>query len=378
MIPLAQRAFGAGFIAAFLILFVSVAAAHESRPLYIEAAQQNERTWRVAWKIPRSIPLINLPSLEFPQSCKVLGDGAAKISPDSYQGVRLVECDEDIAGSVVGFSYPVFNPSVSTMIKYNTLDAVEHVDLLGPQETEWRVPVEPAAFGVARQYTIIGVEHIWMGWDHLLFLVCLLLIAGGFRRILVTVTGFTIAHSITLALSTLKLIRIPTPPVEAAIALSIVFLAREIAVNRRDSLTWKHPILVSSSFGLLHGFGFAAVLEEVGLPRTQLATGLLFFNIGVEIGQLIFIAALSAVFLLFCFVARRFSPGATMSVGGGAPDSPERRWTQIFSAAVGSTAEPGRLFGAPVLDNVRIRTSAAYGAGLISSYWFIERVMGFA
>ena len=124
-------------------------------------------------------------------------------------------------------------------------------------------------FAVATEYTWLGIEHIWIGIDHLLFVACLLFIAKTSRRVLITITGFTVAHSITLALSALDLVRIPTPPVEAAIALSVVFMAWEIAKGNMNSLTHRYPIAVSSSFGLLHGFGFAAVLRDIGLPQDK-------------------------------------------------------------------------------------------------------------
>jgi hydrogenase/urease accessory protein HupE len=142
------------------------------------------------------------------------------------------------------------------------------------------------------------MQHIWQGNDHLLFIACLVLIAGSWRRILITITGFTLAHSITLALAALELVRVPVPPVEAVIALSIVFLAREIALDRRDTLTWRHPIAVSSSFGLLHGFGFASALSDIGLPQTEIPAALLAFNVGVEIGQVVFVATILSIFWL--------------------------------------------------------------------------------
>ena len=127
---------------------------------------------------------------------------------------------------------------------------------------------------------------------------CLVLIAGTWRRILVTITGFTIAHSVTLTLAALELVHVPVPPIEVMIALSIVFLAREIACDRRDTLTWRYPIVVSSTFGLLHGFGFASALKDIGLPQTEIPAALLSFNVGVETGQLEFVATILFVFWL--------------------------------------------------------------------------------
>jgi hydrogenase/urease accessory protein HupE len=202
---------------------------------------------------------------------------------------------------------------------------------------------ETESFGaVARDYLSLGVQHILEGYDHLLFLVCLLLIAGTGRRIVITVTGFTIAHSITLVLSTLGVVRVPVPPVEAAIALSIVFLAVEIVRGNRDALTYRYPIAVASAFGLLHGFGFAAVLGETGLPQTEIPTALLFFNVGVEIGQLLFIGAVIGVYQL---------------------------------VRVTGTAMLDRDFS---LDALRpLQTPAAYAVGILASFWLVERVASF-
>jgi hydrogenase/urease accessory protein HupE len=159
----------------------------------------------------------------------------------------------------------------------------------------------PSAWAVAWQYLELGVAHILLGFDHLLFVLALLLIVRGWRRLLATVTAFTLAHSITLAAATLGFVRVPGPPVEATIALSIVFLASELLKVSRGqaSLTARAPWLVAFSFGLLHGFGFAGALADVGLPRAEIPLALLTFNVGVELGQIAFVfMALAAVWLL--------------------------------------------------------------------------------
>jgi hypothetical protein len=145
----------------------------------------------------------------------------------------------------------------------------------------------------ARRYLALGVEHILLGFDHLLFVLGLLLIVRGPWLLIKTVTAFTLAHSLTLALATLGLVAVPSTPVEAAIALSIVFLAAEILRARqgRSGLTHRYPWLIAFGFGLLHGLGFAGALAEIGLPAGEIPVALLFFNLGVEIGQLLFVAA---------------------------------------------------------------------------------------
>jgi hydrogenase/urease accessory protein HupE len=176
-----------------------------------------------------------------------------------------------------------------------------------------------------------------------MFVALLVLIARTGRRTLITVTGFTLAHSLTLALSTLELISLPIPAVEAAIALSIVFVATEIARKNEKTLTYRYPVLVASSFGLLHGFGFASVLREVGLPATELPTALLFFNVGVEIGQIAF------VLIIFGVTYSARTAGQRLSAR-----------TETFN-----------------LSNAKTSAVTAYTVGAVASFWTLERILAF-
>jgi len=185
-----------------------------------------------------------------------------------------------------------------------------------------------------RLYLARNSTYLGGGIDHLLFVACLMFIAGTLRRIFITITGFTIAHSLTLVLSALEIVRVPVPPVEATIALSIVFLATEILRKNENSLTYRYPVIVSMSFGLLHGFGFAAVLREIGLPQTEMATSLLFFNVGVEVGQILFVLGLVGLFFSF----KRF---------------------------------------AGQLNYRRMQSPISYFIGTVACFWFIERVASF-
>jgi hydrogenase/urease accessory protein HupE len=162
---------------------------------------------------------------------------------------------------------------------------------------------------VAATYLQLGVEHILGGIDHLLFILALLILVKGVGRLVATVTAFTFAHSLTLAAATLGFVYVPGPPVEAAIALSIVFVAAEIIHSRQGkmALTERFPWIVAFTFGLLHGFGFASALNEVGLPQSTIPVALLFFNVGVEVGQLIFIASVFALMALGRYLAQRLS-----------------------------------------------------------------------
>jgi hydrogenase/urease accessory protein HupE len=170
------------------------------------------------------------------------------------------------------------------------------------------VEAAPGALEVARTYLLLGTEHILGGVDHLLFVLALLILVKGTRRLVWTVTAFTVAHSLTLAGATLGFVHVPGAPVEAAIALSIVFVAAEIIHGREGKvgLTERFPWVVAFTFGLLHGFGFASALSEVGLPQAAIPVALLFFNVGVETGQLLFIASVFALIAASQRVARRF------------------------------------------------------------------------
>jgi hydrogenase/urease accessory protein HupE len=172
------------------------------------------------------------------------------------------------------------------------------------------------------EYFNLGVEHILTGWDHLAFLLCLLVIAGTPRRILWTVTGFTAGHAVTISCSALGLASLPRAPVEAAIALSIMIVAGEIWRNDRSTLSWRFPLVVSSGFGLLHGFGFASALADIGLPQTEVPLALLAFNLGIEAGQLAFVLACGLVWLIVRRLPQRRLPsravaGATLALFTG-------------------------------------------------------------
>ncbi len=315
--------------------------AHESRPLYVEIQERAPNTFAVTWKIPPSALAVTSPAVVMPEVC------TASTSPAGTRLVKrqLFKCLNDLSGEQVGIEFPRYNPSISTLFRFQRLTGEKHTAIQGPNDPVWTVPGKEGTVSVAREYLVLGIEHILKGYDHLLFIACLVLIAGTWRRILITVTGFTIAHSVTLALAALNLVRVPVPPVEAVIALSIVFLATEIARERRDTLTWRYPIAVAGSFGLLHGFGFASVLNEIGLPQTEIPAALLFFNVGVEVGQVIFVTvlvALTAALMRLRVIRRESGAGER---GGIIP--------------------------------VRFARPAAYLAGSLAAWWMIDRVAGF-
>ena len=329
-----------------LLLFLVVAAvshAHDARPNYVQVTETTANTFSVMWKVPASVPGASLPYPTLPDDCVAERQAAWREAGAEFMGQQVYACDTGLSGRAVGIRFPLANPSLSTLYKVRLANGEEHVKILKPGQDDWIVPDAESRFGVAKEYTLLGIEHIWAGIDHLLFVACLLFVARTPRRLLITITGFTIAHSITLALSTLDLLRIPTPPVEAAIALSVVFLAWEIAKRDEASLAYRFPVAVSASFGLLHGFGFAAVLRDIGMPQTELPTALLFFNVGVEIGQVLFVLA-----LLVAFLALR--PALT----------------RLLSAAKD-----------PVTHWEALTVPASYVIGCVASYWMIDRIAGF-
>ena len=167
----------------------------------------------------------------------------------------------------------------------------------GPRKHGWKITGSRGLLAVASSYALLGIEHILFGVDHLLFVLGLLILVKGWRRLIGTITAFTVAHSITLAAATLGFVHVPPKPVEATIALSIVFVACEIIHRRsgRTGLTEAWPWVIAFTFGLLHGLGFAGALREVGLPQNAIPLALLFFNVGVEVGQLLFIGTVMAV-----------------------------------------------------------------------------------
>ncbi len=329
--------------ALFFMLAAALTQAHDARPNYVQITETELNTFSVMWKVPASMPDGALPYPTLPEGCMADRQPAWQLTGAEYLGQQVFRCDESLSGRLVGIEFPTINPSLSTLYKISLANGEEHLRILKPSETEWTVPDAEERFAVATEYTWLGVEHIWIGIDHLLFVACLLFIARTPRRLLITITGFTVAHSITLALSALDLVRIPTPPVEAMIALSVLFMAWEIAKGNQDSLTHRFPVAVAASFGLLHGFGFAAVLRDIGLPQTELPTALLFFNVGVEIGQVLFVLALVAAFLVL--------RPALVRLLRSARDS-DVHWSSLTAPA-------------------------SYLIGAVASMWMIERVTGF-
>ncbi len=293
-------------IALLFGLSVATAFADEYRPAYLELQQVDVETYDVLWKVPArgKDRRLNLHVL-FSNDVETIKPVRTSFVGAAYIEHSTIRRRGGLAGALITIK-GLTAVSTDTLVRIHKLNGSSEVIRLSAVKSSFVVAGEPTRWDVATTYLNLGIEHIWGGTDHLLFVACLILIAGTWRRILITITGFTVAHSITLTLAALELVRLPVPPIEVMIALSIVFLAREIALDRRDTLTWRYPIVVSSTFGLLHGFGFASALRDIGLPQTEIPAALLAFNVGVEIGQIEFVAATISIIWVIRKASQRF------------------------------------------------------------------------
>ncbi len=275
----------------------SQAFAHESQPGLLQLTQQDTSRYEVIWRAPIYYGKPHPASLQLPANWKTVGHPTTRQLADSALHQRVVEIDTpSIHGSVIRF--PGLEATITdVLVRVEFVDGTHFSTILKPDQPWVSIEGQRSAWQVAWDYTLLGIEHILSGIDHLLFVLALLLIVSGVRRLVWTVTSFTLAHSITLAAATLGWVWVPGPPVEAVIALSILFLTSELMkVNRGESsLTATYPWLVAFTFGLLHGFGFAGALSQVGLPHNEILLALLMFNVGVELGQLMFVMLMLAI-----------------------------------------------------------------------------------
>jgi hydrogenase/urease accessory protein HupE len=293
---------------AALSLIILLAASHisiapsfadEVRPAYLEVREIRAGEYTVLLKTPmRGDARLSLHAT-FSGHTEDVTPIATRTTGDAAVQTWRMRSSDPLAGQTVGISG--LGDTVSdALVRIQFDNGDDWVQRLTPQRPAAVIPAQHAAWGVAAVYLKLGVEHILTGFDHLLFVLGLFMLSRTVWLLVKTVTAFTIAHSITLVLATLGFIHVPSKPVEAVIALSIVFVAAEIvhARNGREGLAAKAPWIVAFTFGLLHGLGFAGALSEVGLPQGHIPTALLFFNVGVEIGQLFFVAAVATLVAL--------------------------------------------------------------------------------
>ena len=292
------------------------ALAHRLSPAFFGLAETAPNVFAVQWKVSISGGLAAVLEPQVPEGCSV----ANGVRTYTLDDVRLQHATLDCPNGLQGRTFTMnglAQTQTDVLLRVDYLDGSSSNQRLTPDKATVVIPEQPSAFETVQTYTVLGIEHILLGVDHLLFVLALLLLVNGFGRLVATVTAFTVAHSITLGAATLGFVHVPSAPVEAVIALSILFLASELARRRAvanggaddaTNLTARFPWIVAFSFGLLHGFGFAGALSEDGLPAHGVPLALLFFNVGVELGQLLFIAAVFGFAWLVRLAAIQVTP----------------------------------------------------------------------
>jgi hydrogenase/urease accessory protein HupE len=287
----------------FLAAFASGLSAHEVRPAYLELRQTSPETYDAFWKVPGQGENMRLGLyVELPIGSTNVTPPRATMANNAFTERWTVKRTGGLSGGTIHIA-GLTATLTDVLVRLERLDGSAQVTRLTPSAPSFVVEAAPRALEVARTYSVLGVEHILTGIDHLLFVLALLIITGGGWKLVKTVTAFTVSHSITLTAATLGFVHVPQRPVEAVIALSIVFVAAEIVRIHRglESITSRAPWLVAFTFGLMHGLGFAGGLSEAGLPAGHVPTALLFFSGGVEAGHFMFIG----VVLAFIALVRR-------------------------------------------------------------------------
>lgn len=316
-----------------LVLFSLKGWSHEIRPAYLQIIQTSKTTYEVFWKVPSRGDAVPKIYPVFPPFFSV----EELKNPNQLPGFVIysykISSNENLQGKVLTIK-GLNKTLIDVLVNIEYLDGQKATFMLQPDKYARVIPGKTSTLDVIKTYTKLGIEHILLGIDHLLFILALIIITVGKWKIIKTITAFTLAHSITLSLAVLGYVNFPTAPVEAVIALSIVFLAIEIIkiINGKQTLTSKKPWLVAFTFGLLHGFGFAGALANIGLPNQDIPFALAFFNVGVEIGQIAFVLVMLLVIRIL---------------------SLKKGW--------------------PVL----IKKIPAYVIGSLATFWMIERIVAF-
>lgn len=288
---------GRAWIFASLLLMASVAWAHEARPAYLEVKETAPGQYAILWRTP-VLAGMRLPiALRLPTDIKELRDPSVEELADSLVERHWIDAGPNgLAGKRIDF-LGLQATITDVVVRVEMLDGRKWTTIAHPSQPWVELAATQSTLGVMGTYIVQGIRHILFGADHMLFVLGLLLIVKDRWMLLKTVSAFTVAHSITLAIATMGYAEVPVLPLNAAIALSILFLGPEIVRSWRGetSFTILHPWVVAFAFGLLHGFGFASALTSAGLPRHELPLALVSFNVGVELGQLGFIALIMAL-----------------------------------------------------------------------------------
>lgn len=318
-------------VLAFVLFTAPSAQAHDNRPAYLQIDEVGPGRYKLMWRLPivsgQRMPV----TLRLPNEIRDVTPPSEQELSDAVIERRLIE--GTLSGQRIEFVW-LETKRTDVLVRTQMLDGAKESVLVQPNEPWIDIAETASGRAVLVAYMVHGINHILSGADHLLFVLGLILIVRSLRMLLMTITGFTLAHSITLSLATLGAINVPGPPVEACIALSIMLLAKEILRFRmgESSFTATYPWAVAFIFGLLHGLGFASGLIEIGLPQGDVPLALFAFNCGVETGQLVFVAA------VLCLA----------------------RFAGIFQLSKASEDY--------------LRTAMTYGIGAASAFWFVERL----
>ena len=308
--------------------------AHEMRPAYLDMKETAPDEFAVVWKVPALGELRLGLYVRLPDTCTPMAEPAKTMESGAYFERWTAHCDGGLKGREINVD-GLQATMTDALVRIAYRDGTTEIARLRPEAPSFVVAGAQTGFEVARTYFRLGVDHILSGLDHLLFILALMLLIHNRWTLVKTITAFTFAHSITLAGAALGYFSLPQKPVEAAIALSIAFVASELIkmTPGERRLSEAYPWVVAFTFGLLHGFGFAGALKEIGLPQVDVPLALLTFNLGVEAGQLVFVAAVLAVF-------------------------------RGLAALVSLPERPMRIAG-------------AYVIGTMATVWLVERLSGF-
>jgi len=292
----AIRYSAAGVLAALLSLATGTATAHQFAPALLELKELGDDRVSVRWKQPvvRIIGSNIQPIL--PINCKGIGKHEVSREGTGMVATWEIECAGGLVGRSVGVD-GIASSRADVLLRVKLADGAAWRQVLTADAPSFQIEAAAEQHGVLRGYTVLGAKHILTGWDHLVFVLGLVLLIGSGKPLLWTITAFTFGHSVTLGLAALGFVNVSQAPIEAMIALSIYALAIEIIRAQRGKRTFlqRAPWIVAGAFGLLHGLGFAGALAEVGLPAEEIPLTLFSFNLGIELGQLGFVAGLLAL-----------------------------------------------------------------------------------
>jgi len=303
---------------ALLLVPQDVSLAHELRPGFLEIRQTGMEAYDVRFKVPARGDMRLALYVRMPDECADTAPVRTERTGTAIVEGRVVSCPGGLAEHRVSID-GLAGTFTDVVARVELADGGVQGARLTPDKPYFTVAAAPTWLDTARTYFLLGVEHILLGVDHLLFVLALMILVRNTWMLLKVITAFTVAHSITLAVAALDIIQIPQAPVEAVIALSIMFVAAETLPQKRNEhdLASKAPWIIAFAFGLLHGLGFGGALKEIGLPQSDVPLALLTFNLGVEAGQVLFVLAILGLKAAFDRVLELNRPWARTAIGYG-------------------------------------------------------------